>query len=66
MTVTQLLERFTGIGIEQDQALLKRQYASSMACSSKWLPSKTNLKHAKATSVESCFPYTGIPMRRSD
>jgi hypothetical protein len=27
MTVTQLLERFTGIDIEQDQALLKRQYA---------------------------------------
>ena len=27
MTVTQLLERFTAIGIEQDQALLRRQYA---------------------------------------
>ena len=27
MTASQLLERFTAIGIEQDQALLRRQYA---------------------------------------
>jgi hypothetical protein len=27
MTANQLLERFTAIGIEQDQALLRRQYA---------------------------------------
>ena len=26
ITVSQLVERFTGIGIEQDQALLRRQY----------------------------------------
>jgi hypothetical protein len=53
MAMNQLVERFTAIGIEQDQALLRRQHAKF-----------NRLLDAVAISAGSYFPCTIIPTHR--